>query len=454
VFGIFNNSLTENRKPFPWREEEMAIFDKDYEQMERKYLAQLQLERLQATLHRAYKNVKFYKKKFDGLGFLPEDCQSLEDLARLPFTTRHHLAQSYPYEMFAVPLREVVRIHSSTGSPGAPIVLGYTARDLRTWARLAARVLTAAGVDRDDVVQVTLSYGLLTSAFGLHAGVELLGASVIPTGPGGTARQVGIMRDYRTTALVSTPSYAQVLADKMEELGVDAKGLHLKVALLAGEPWTEAQREQIESRLFLTAIDHYALSEAMGPGVAGECEHRQGMHLNEDHFLPEVVDPASGAVLPAGELGELVLTTITKEAVPLVRFRTGDLVRLLYDLCPCGRTSVRLSRIQGRSDEVVIVKGVNIFPSRVGQILAGLQEGEPVYQLVIGREGHLDYLEVRLEVREGLFFDKMTVQRELLLKIARKLEQGIGVSPRVKLVEPGSISREKETSPLVIDLRQ
>lgn len=432
----------------------MAIFDRNAEQMERRNLAQLQLERLQATLHRAYKNVKFYKKKFDGAGFLPEDCQSLEDLFRLPFTTRHDLAQAYPYEMFAVPLREVVRIHSSTGSPGAPIVMGYTARDLRNWAKLAARVLTAAGVDRDDVVQVTLSYGLLTSAFGLHYGVELLGASVIPTGPGGTVRQVQIMRDYRTTVLASTPSYAQVLADQMEAMGVDAKNLYLKVALLAGEPWTEAQRAEIEARLFLTALDHYALSEAMGPGVAGECGERHGMHLNEDHFLPEVIDPKSGAALPPGELGELVLTTITKEAAPLVRFRTGDLVRLMADPCPCGRTFVRMSRIAGRTDQVVIVKGINIFPERIGQILSGLQEGEPVYQLVIGREGHLDYLEVRLEVREGLFFDKMTLQRELLQKIHRKLEQGIGVHPRVKLVEPGSISREKETSPLVIDLRQ
>jgi phenylacetate-CoA ligase len=437
----------------------MAIFDPEAEQMGREELAQLQLERLQATLHRAYKNVKFYKRRFDELGFLPEDCQSLEDLARLPFTTRHDLAQGYPYEMFAVPLREVVRIHSSTGSPGAPIVMGYTARDLRTWAKLAARALTAAGVDRDDVVQVTLSYGLLTSAFGVHYGVELLGASVIPTGPGGSDRQVQIMRDYRTTVLVSTPSYALVLADRMEALGVEAKNLHLKVALLAGEPWTEAQRREIESRLFLKAMDHYALSEAMGAGVAAECAHRHlpGMHLSEDHFLPEVIDPQSSAPLPPGELGELVLTTLTKEASPLVRFRTGDLVRLDYAPCPCGRTLARISRIEGRSDAVVIVKGINIFPARVGQVLAGLPEikgKEPTYQLVVGREGHLDYLEVRIEVQEGLFFDKMTVQREFLLKLSRKLEQSIAVAPRVKLVEPGSISREAETSPLVIDLRK
>jgi phenylacetate-CoA ligase len=434
----------------------MAIFDRDAEQMERGVLAQLQLERLQATLTRVYKNVKFYKKKFDEMGFLPQDCQSLEDLSRLPFTTRHDLAQAYPYEMFAVPLREVVRIHSSTGSPGNPIVMGYTCRDLRNWAKLAARVLTAGGVEREDVVQVTLSYGLLTSAFGLHYGVELLGASVIPTGPGSTARQVQVMRDYRTTVLASTPSYALVLADQMEAQGVDPKNLHLKLALLAGEPWTEEMRAAIESRLYLTALDHYALSEAMGPGVAGECAQRllPGMHLNEDHFFPEVIDPETGALLPPGELGELVLTTLTREATPLVRFRTGDLVRLDYAPCPCGRTLARMSRIAGRTDEVVIVKGINIFPKRVGQILRGLQGEEPAYQLVVGREGHLDYLEIRLEVREALFFDKMRVQRELLQQITRKLAQGIGVMPRVKLVEPGSISRAEETSPRVIDLRQ
>jgi phenylacetate-CoA ligase len=431
----------------------MAIYDREAEQMGRGELAQLQLERLQATLHRVYKNVKFYKKKFDAIGFLPEDCLSLEDLRRLPFTTRHDLARAYPYEMFAVPLREVVRIHSSTGSPGNPIVMGYTGRDLKHWARLAARVLTAAGVDRDDVVQVTLSYGLLTSAFGLHYGVELLKASVIPTGPGGTSRQLQIMRDYRTTVLISTPGYALVIADQVEKAGMDAKSLFLKVGLFAGEPWTEEQRSDIESRLFLTALDNYALSEAMGPGVAGECEYRVGMHLNEDHFLAEIIDPATGEVLPEGEMGELVLTTISREATPLVRFRTGDLTSLDFSPCQCGRTLARLGRIAGRTDNVVVVKGINIFPERVGQILAAFNGEEPTYQLFLGREGQLDFLEVRIEVREGLFFDKMTLQRELVHRISHKLAQGIGVTPRVKLVEPGSISRDQETSPLVIDLR-
>jgi phenylacetate-CoA ligase len=431
----------------------MAIYDREAEQMGRGELGQLQLERLQATLTRVYKNVKFYKKKFDALGFLPEDCLSLEELSRLPFTTRHDLARAYPYEMFAVPLREVVRIHSSTGSPGNPIVMGYTARDLKHWARLAARVLTAAGVDRDDVVQVTLSYGLLTSAFGLHYGVELLGASVIPTGPGGTARQLQIMRDYRTTVLISTPGYALVIADQVEKLGMDAKNLFLKVGLFAGEPWTEEQRKDIQSRLLLTALDNYVLSEAMGPGVAGECEYRVGMHLNEDHFLAEIVDPVTGEVLPAGAVGELVLTTISREATPLVRFRTGDLTSLDYSPCECGRTLARISRIAGRTDNVVVVKGINIFPERVGQVLAGCTGEEPVYQLAVGREGLLDVLEVRIEVREGLFFDKMTLQREMLQKLSHKLAQGIGVTPKVKLVEPNSIRRDQETSPLVIDLR-
>jgi phenylacetate-CoA ligase len=432
----------------------MAIYDQEAEQMDRGELAQLQLERLQATLHRVYKNVKFYKKRFDDLGFLPEDCLSLEDLGRLPFTTRHDLAASYPYEMFAVPLREVVRIHSSTGSPGNPIVMGYTCRDLRHWAKLAARVLTAAGVDRDDVVQVTLSYGLLTSAFGLHYGVELLGASVIPTGPGSTARQVQIMRDYRTTVLISTPGYALVIANMLEEMGVDAKNLHLKVGLFAGEPWTEDMRRDIEARIFLSAVDNYALSEVMGPGVAGECEERAGMHVNEDHFFPEIVDPATGAALSAGELGELVLTTISREATPLVRFRTGDLTRLDYGPCPCGRTTARMSRIAGRCDEVVIVKGIAIFPERVGQIIAAFSGDEPVYQLVVTRVGPLDNLEIKVEVRESLFFDKMTLQRELVHKLTQRLAQGIGVNPKVKLVEPNSISRDQETSPLVIDLRK
>jgi phenylacetate-CoA ligase len=431
-----------------------AMFESQYETMPRPEIVQLQLERLQSTLSRVYRNVKFYRQQFDRVGFLPEDLLSLEDLAGLPFTTKEDLSNSYPYGMFAVPLREVVRIHSSSGSAGNPMVVGYTSRDLRTWARLAARLMTAAGVGKDDVVQITFNYGLMTGGFGIHYGAETLGASVIPTGIGNTFRQVQIMRDYRTTVLVSTPSYALVIADKLEETGLDPKDLHLRLGLMGGEPWDEPRRQEIESRLLCRAYDLYGLSEAMGPGVAGECEHRAGMHLNEDHFLPEIIDPGSGRSLRPGEIGELVITTLAKEAVPLIRFRTGDRCSITYEPCPCGRTFARLSRILGRTDEVVIVKGVNIFPQRVGQILAAIQGETPVYQLLLTREGNQDVLEIKVEVRESMFFDRMVEQRLMINHLSQKLAQGIGVTPRVKLVEPNTISRTAETSPLVIDRRQ
>lgn len=431
----------------------MAIFEAQFEQMPRIEIEQLQLERFQSTLQRVYQNVRFYRKKFDAIGFLPEDCGSLEDLSKLPFTTKEDLSQSYPYNMFAVPLREVVRIHSSSGSAGNPLVVGYTARDLRNWARLAARLMIAAGVTKDDVVQITFNYGLMTGGFGVHYGAETLGASVIPTGTGNTFRQLQIMRDYRTTTLVATPSYALIIADKLSEIGLDPKDLHLKIGLMGGEPWDEARRREIESALLIQAFDLYGLSEAMGPGVAGECLHRQGMHLNEDHFIPEIIDPLTTRPLPPGQTGELVITSIAKEAVPLIRFRTGDRTKIDYTPCPCSRTFARLGRIQGRTDEVVIVKGVNIFPVRIGQILSALQGEEPVYQLIVGREGHQDYLEIKVEVREGIFFDRMRAQRELISNFSHKLAQGIGVTPRIKLVEPGTITRGTETSPLVIDLR-
>ena len=430
-----------------------AMFESQYEAMPRPEIVQLQLERLQSTLSRVYRNVKFYRQQFDRIGFLPEDLLSLDDLAGLPFTTKEDLSNSYPYGMFAVPLREVVRIHSSSGSAGSPMVVGYTSRDLRTWARLAARLMTAAGVGKDDVVQITFNYGLMTGGFGIHYGAETLGASVIPTGTGNTFRQVQIMRDYRTTVLVSTPSYALVIADKMQEIGLDPKELHLRLGLMGGEPWDESRRQEIESRLLCRAYDLYGLSEAMGPGVAGECEHRAGMHLNEDHFLPEIIDPDSGRNLMPGEIGELVITTLAKEAVPLIRFRTGDRCSIIYEPCPCGRTFARISRILGRTDEVVIVKGVNIFPQRIGQILAAIQGETPVYQLLLTREGNQDILEIKVEVRESLFFDRMVEQRLMINHLSQKLAQGIGVTPRVKLVEPNTISRTAETSPLVIDKR-
>ena len=431
----------------------MKIWDPNYECMSQDELAQLQLERLQATLNRVYRNVAFYRKKFDELGFEPEDLVELNDVAKLAFTCSRDLSDAYPYDLFAVPLREVVRVHSSSGAT-KPVVVGYTRQDLKHWSELVARVLTAGGVTADDVVQITLNYGLLTGGLGLHYGAELIGASVLPTSVGRTERQVKIMQDYRTTALVATPSYALVIADRMENMRIDAKTLTLKFAMLAGEPWSEEMREEIEARLYVKATDNYGLSEIMGPGVAGECLHQVGMHLNQDHFFFEVVDPQTGKNLQPGEVGELIITTLTKEAFPLIRFRTGDLCSLRYDPCECGRSLARMSRVMGRTDQVIIVKGMNIIPSRVGDLLEEVLGSKPPYQIVVNREGHLDRLTVQVEVSEELFFDKMREQRALIERMGEKVAGGIGVTPKIILVEPGSITREKETSFKVVDYRR
>ncbi|UCE81860.1 MAG: phenylacetate--CoA ligase [Deltaproteobacteria bacterium] len=431
----------------------MKIWDQEYECMSRDELTQLQLERLQATLNRVYKNVAFYRKKFDGINFDPEDLVELDDLEKLPFTCSRDLSDAYPYDFFAVPLREVVRVHSSSGT-SKPIVVGYTRQDLKHWSQLVARILTAAGVTADDVVQVTLNYGLLTGGLGLHYGAELVGASVLPTSVGRTERQVTIMQDYRSTALAATPSYALVIADRMDTMGVDAKTLTLRYAMLAGEPWTEAMRAEIEDRLYVKATDNYGLSEIMGPGVAGECLHQAGMHLSEDHFIAEVVDPETGNRLEAGEKGELIITTITKEAFPLIRFRTGDLCSLEYTACECGRTLARMSRVLGRTDQVIIVKGINIIPSRVGDLLEEIHGTRPPCQMVVHREGNLDKITVLVEVSEEIFFDKMREQRSLVEAMREKVAGGIGVTPRIVLVESGSINREEETAPGVVDRRK
>ena len=431
----------------------MNIWDSEYECMSRDELAQLQLERLQATLNRVYKNVAFYRKKFDEIDFEPEDLVELNDLGKLPFTCSRDLSDAYPYDLFAVPLREVVRVHSSSGAT-KPVVVGYTRQDLKHWSELVARILTAGGVTADDVVQVTLNYGLLTGGLGLHYGAELVGASVLPTSVGRTERQIKIMQDYRTTALVATPSYALVIADRMERMKVDPKTLTLKFAMLAGEPWSEAMRQEIEASLYVKATDNYGLSEIMGPGVAGECLYQAGMHVNEDHFIFEVVDPKTGKNLEPGEVGELIITTITKEAFPLIRFRTGDLCSIQYEACQCGRSLARMSRVLGRTDQVIIIKGINITPSRVGDLLEEVLGSRPPYQLVVDREGHLDSLTVQVEVSEDLFFDKMREQRSLVERMGEKVAGGIGVTPRITLVEPGSIKPEEESSFKVVDHRK
>jgi len=431
----------------------MNIRDAKYECMPREELEQLQLERLQATLNRAYKNVTFYRKMFHKSNVIPEDMQALSGLAKLPLTTQEDLRVNYPYGMFAVPLREVVRVHSSSGTTEKPVVVGYTRNDIKVWTNLVARVMTAAGVTRDDMVQITFSYGLYTGAFGFHYGAEAIGASVIPTGTGNTEKQIMIMQDYKTTALVSTPTYAITLAERMEKLGVNPKGLSLRVGLFGGEPLSEALRSEIETRLGISATDNYGLSEIIGPGVAGECEYKCGMHIFEDAFIPEIVDPLSGKQLPAGSTGELVLTTLTKEAFPMIRYRTGDITSLVYTPCNCGRTIARMAKTMGRSDDMLIIKGVNVFPSQIGAVLTAVVGAEAQYEIVVDRKGAQDLLEVHIEAAEGIFFDEMKRQKAFLEMVEKKIRSVIGVGAAVKLVAPNTIPRHERTTGRVVDKR-
>lgn len=431
----------------------MNFWDATHECMPREEIGQLQLERLQATLNRVYKNVSCYRKKFSELEIVPEDVQSLSDLTKLPFTSKEDLRVNYPYGMFAVPLREVVRIHSSSGTTGKPTVVGYTRNDLKGWSNLVARLMTAVGVTHDDVVQIAFGYGMFTGAFGLHYGAETIGASVIPMGSGNTEKQIMIMQDYKSTVLVGTPSYAITLADRMERMGIDPKGLSLKVGLFGGEPWSEAMRREIEARLYISATDNYGLSEIIGPGVAGECVHKNGMHISEDSFLPEIIDPDTGEVLPPGSVGELVLTTLTKEALPMIRYRTRDITSLDYSPCTCGRTLVRMKKTMGRSDDMLIIRGVNVFPSQIEEVLVSIENCEPHYQLVVSREGSMDTLEVCIEVTENIFFDEMKMQRAFLEKVEKKIESALGIGVTVRLVEPNSIPRHEGKAVRVIDKR-
>jgi phenylacetate-CoA ligase len=409
--------------------------------MDREELAQHQLERLQATLCRVARNVPFYSERFEKIGFDPDELRSVEDLRRLPFTEKRHLVDAYPYGLLAVPLREVVRLHATGGSGNSAIVMGYTKNDIKTWSNLTARTLVAGGVTKDDVVQITFDYGLFTGALGVHYGAERLGASVIPSSSGNTKRQIKIMQDYKTTALVSTPSYALHLVETMRGLGVNAKALSLKRVLVGGEPWSEETRRRIEEGLgSVTATDNYAVSELMGPGVASECLERNGLHVNEDHFLVEVVDPRTLEPVPPGERGELVITTLSKEAFPIVRFRTRDLTSIMVEPCPCGRTSVRLRRIEARTDDMLIVRGVTVFPGQVEAVLRHMDGDQaPRHQIVVERRHALDEATVLVEVSQSVFFDEVKLQAEFRETVKRRLASELGVSFEVKLVQKSTM---------------
>ena len=419
----------------------MGIWNPKYETMSRDELQQVQLERLQATVNRAYEDVAFYKRQFDELGVSPEDVTTLDALAHLPFTTRENLREGYPYDAFAVPLRDVVRIHSSSGTTGAPTVCGHTEHDLHNWSELAARVLSAGGVGKEDVVQVFFGHGLFTAGFGFQYGAERIGASVIPASSENSQSQIAIMRDFRITALVGTVSYALSVVEQIEEAGVNSKALSLRVGIFGGEPWSEKVRARIEDRLGITALDHYGLIEIAAPGVSWECECKHGLHVAEDHFIAEVVDPKTGGPVAPGAEGELVLTTLTKEALPLIRYRTRDLTALDLSPCDCGRTLARMSRVHSRTDDMIIVQGVSIFPSQIEAILAEIEGTKPHYRLVIDRQGAADELEIQVEVSESIFTDTVGNLVQIEERIVNRVRSALGVAPRVRLVEPRTLDR-------------
>lgn len=424
------------------------------ETMPREELQALQLERLQLTVERVYRNVPFYRQRFAELGIKPSSIRSLEDLRRLPFTTKQDLRDNYPFGLFAVPLSEVVRIHASSGTTGKPTVVGYTQNDIRTWAELIARCLVCAGATKFDVVQNAYGYGLFTGGLGLHFGAELLGATVVPVSGGNTQRQLMLMQDFGTTILCCTPSYALYMAEEGQKMGIDFKKLPLKAGIFGAEPWSERMRAQLEEKLDLVALDIYGLSEIMGPGVAMECRYKQGMHIFEDHFIPEIIDPDTGEVLPPGEVGELVITTITKEAFPLIRYRTRDVTRLVVEPCPCGRTHARITRITGRTDDMLIIRGVNVFPSQVESVLLEFGETEPHYLLVVDRKANLDHLEIWVEVAEHMFSDKVRQLEELEGRLRERLQSVLGISAKIKLVEPNTIPRFEGKAKRVVDRRE
>jgi phenylacetate-CoA ligase len=417
-------------------------------------LKQLQLERLQATVLRVYMNVPFYRKKFDELGIDPDAFRTLEDLSKLPFTSKDDLRMSYPYGMFAVPMREVVRVQASSGTTGMPTAVGYTRNDIKIWSNLAARILVAGGVTQNDIVQIAFDYGLFTGALGLHYGAERLGASVIPISSVNARRQVKIMQDFKTTSLMCTPNYALLIADAIMETGINVNSLSLKYGLFGAEPWSESMRQELQDKLKIIATDNYGLSEVMSPGVAGECPERKGLHINEDHFLVEVVDPETLLPLPEGNTGELVITTLTKEAFPVIRFRTRDLTSLITDPCPCGRTFVRMSKVMGRTDDMIKIKGITVFPSQIESVLSEIEGAEPHFQIILDRKAAVDELTVLVEVSESMFFDEVRKQKDFIERIKSRLVSELGISVEVKPVEKTTIERFDGKTKKVIDRRK
>ena len=429
------------------------IWNEKFECMPRNEMESWQGERLKEIVERVYHDVPFYKNKMQEMNITPADINSIDDLSKLPFTTKEDLRDNYPYDLFTPNMSEIVRVHASSGTTGKPTVVGYTRKDISTWAEVVARNLYCAGVNKNDFIQIAYGYGLFTGGLGLHYGSEKIGATVIPISGGNTRKQIQLLKDFGSTAIACTPSYALYLAEQMEEEGVDTDNLNLKVGILGAEPWTDNMRQEIEKKLNITAVDIYGLSEVIGPGVACECLEKNGLHINEDHFVPEIINPKTGEQLPRGEKGELVFTTVTKEGLPLLRYRTKDLTRLHYDRCECGRTLVRMEKCLGRSDDMLIIRGVNVFPSQIESVLLEMSETKPHYQLIVDRKKNLDILKVLVEVEDQFFSDEIKKLEALTKKIQERLKSTLSLTAEVKLVEPKTLERSKGKSQRVIDNR-
>ncbi len=431
------------------------IWNKERETLSREELENLQTELLRENIEYAYNNVPYYRKRFDEYGITKESIRSIDDIRKLPFMTKDDFRENYPFGLFAKPLKEIVRIHSSSGTTGKPTVVGYTKKDLDTWSELVARIAAAAGVTDEDVVHIAFGYGLFTGGFGLHYGLEKLGAAIVPASSGNTKRQIMLMKDYGATVLVCTPSYALHIAEVARDNGVDPREeLKLKVGMFGAEPWSEQMRKRIEEELNIKAYDNYGLSEVMGPGVSGECEHQNGMHISEDHFIAEIINPDTGEPVGEGEYGELVITTLTKEALPVFRYRTRDITRIIREPCPCGRTTARMEKPVGRTDDMLIIRGVNVFPSQIEEVLFNIEGVSPHYQIIVDRVGALDTATVMVEANAMLFFDEMKKQKQLLDRISYELKSALGIDVEVKLVEPHTIERSEGKAKRVIDKRK
>lgn len=428
------------------------IWNETKECMSRDQIETLQSARLVKMVDRVYHNVEFYRKKMQALGLEPGDIRGLQDLTKLPYTTKFDLRDNYPFGLFAVPESEVVRIHASSGTTGKATVVGYTRRDIDMWSECVARVLTMGGVVKNDKIQVSYGYGLFTGGLGAHYGAENVGATVIPMSTGNTKKQITMMEDFGVTGICCTPSYLMYLSEAIEEMGKLDK-IKLRTAFCGAEPWTEEMRNELERRLHITAHDIYGLSEVMGPGVAGDCDYHTGLHVWEDHFLPEIVDPDTLMPVAPGTVGELVFTPLTKEALPLFRYRTKDLTSITYEKCPCGRTMARLSRFKGRTDDMLIIRGVNVFPSQVEAALLEMGAVSPNYLMVVDRVNNLDTLEVQVEVEEHFFSDEIKELEKLTKQITHVLDQALGIVPKVKLVEPKTLERSEGKAKRVIDKR-